>query len=241
MSSVHSKLAQALVPLLTVSLLAMGCNDSTAPSSGDTAASQPAAQPPAAPSEASAGSGQVPTHAASEAPKVNRGNPLDTATSGLKPAFLTRSNASYNPNWTTGMPTVRVPLGAVQCVANLLGTAGIDVSATGGKSIVFNQHVVGETWFYRWNGTAWVAKPVIRTDLALHGGMLAAPFGTVPGTSLGMVYSGYYSAVTKLTWFIQLNDGRWVQTATATYSFDRASDYAVALGATAGPGYCKVP
>ena len=37
MSSVNSKLAQALVPLLTVSLLAMGCDDSTGPSKGDDA------------------------------------------------------------------------------------------------------------------------------------------------------------------------------------------------------------
>jgi hypothetical protein len=227
--------------MITVSLLAMGCDDSTGPSSGETTTSRPAAEAPTSPGGPFAGSGQVPDHVSAEAPKLLRGNPLDTATSGVRPAFLTRSNATYNPNWTTGMPTVRIPLGAVQCVANIVGTAGIDVSATGGKSILFNQHVVGETWFYRWNGTAWASYPVKRTELALHGTMLAAPFGTVPGTSLGLVYPGYYSAITRLTWFAQLNDGRWVQTATATYSFDKASDYAVALGATAGPGYCKAP
>ena len=244
MSSVNSKLAQALVPLLTVSLLAAGCGDSTAPSSGGAAASQPAAQSPAAPPAAgtSEADGNVPAPATGDAPKVNRGNPLDTATSRLKPAFLTVSSQWYDPNWTLAMPTVVKRTGTVQCVLNLVGSAGITVSATGGRSIVFSQRVMRETWFYKWNGTAWAPFPVIRTYLQLPSQFLAEPFGTVAGGSLGLVYPGYYTAVTRLTWYVILNDGRLVRTATVTWSFDKMSDYAADAGATAGPGgYCKAP
>ena len=213
MSSVHSKFAQALVPLLTVSLLAMGCDDSTAPSSGETAASQPAAQSPAgsqpaAPTsagETSAGSGQTTMADTSTAPTVNWPAPGDTTTgslrsSSVRPAFYTQQNSA--PTAVGKVGTVS-PTG-VSCFGapgRTLVPGQIFVSRSTGFSFYLDQRVVRKAWIYRWNANTrtWVAQPspsVASLDLParLSFGLPTILSGYIPESYVGAPSAGYYKS-----------------------------------------------
>jgi hypothetical protein len=230
MPSATAKLPQTLFSLLTATLLAIGCSDSTAPSSAESAAGSPAKQ---SPSETAPEPGPAPT--------LDRPAPGSAAVTDGKMSLYTRYGARWNSTYTLGPGVVNVPTQAVSCLGHILGLDPVTVGATGGKSVVFSQKVIQQVWFYRWNGSAWVAGTPVRQDLELP----SSQFGLVePGKVFSAVAAAgtrgyYYWAVMRLDWYIRTTNGL-VWTATQSFTFDSARDYYAALGSVAGPGgYCK--
>jgi hypothetical protein len=256
MSSVHSKLAQALVPLLTVSLLAMGCNDSTAPSSGETAASQPAAQspaesqpaaqPPTSASDTSAGRGQAPMADTSLAPTVHWPAPGDSANSSPKLSFLVRTDERRSP-WATSSGWVNVAAGAARCSGGLLRwveVAGIDVGRTGGPSGGLDQYVTAVVGFYRHNGTSWVLQSSTYAGVMIRAAYppsLPALWTRLPAIPSAQLPAGAYKVTVRFIWQAYVNASvGWVWTAQADYDFNAQRDYSAGYNARTYPGYCTI-
>lgn len=237
MSTVNAKLTQALFPLLTATLLATACSDSTAPSPGEGAAGGSPAQLPADKGGTSAGRDQLPNPVLGEAPSVTEPITGDTATSRIRPSFLVRSGgwgSAYAP-YPGGVVS---PAGAVGCLGGFMSLVDIRVSTTVGYSGLREQYVVGEAFYYRRYGNTWVAQQMMRADAWLP---TARPFAPLVQNDPFMASTpGDYKVVLRLTWYFRANDGRWVASAGITLNFNALRDYQGAIGATAGPGYCRI-
>jgi hypothetical protein len=248
MSSVNSKIAQAFFPLLTVTLLSVGCEESTAPSSGEIPMSQPTAQPPTGPVNTPGGSAQTPVADTGEARKVDRpARGGDTAGSSQRPSLATVTTAAPTAVAKAGWITPRGVTCSGASLARQLTVNNIFVGRSTGSSYYLDQRIVMKAWFYRYNANTRVwdrwPYPAV-TSLDLPYGNSTLPYyvsGDLPIAWYKPSTAGYYAVVVQLFWYAKYPQG-FVQTTSATVNFNSASDYIVdsQVGSTAGPYYCYI-
>ena len=224
------KLAQALFPMLTAALLAVGCSDSTGPSKEES--STKAAPETPAPS----GQTTTPSEDKSGAPAPTLEKVPAAGDSASSAGSALRLRASWiDRRYTTQPGIVYIPRGSAICFSSprepgILTVQGINITITGGLSALYPQSTTAEVWFYRWNGSSWVyqagAKVSTRMDLN----------ATIPTTHFLANQHGHYRVMVRLTQYA--NIAGWVKTAVTQYDFDGQAEYTGNMGF--GPGYCTL-
>jgi hypothetical protein len=224
-------------------LLGTACSDATAPT-GSSGSAEPIRDGATAPQAAPADAPVAETPGLDKAPIRTLPQPNE-ATSSLKPSLARRTYATGS-QYAPGPGFVGVPKPAVVCASpplttsRSIGVAGIEVYRSGGvsaRSPYTEQWVTADVWFYRSNGTAWVAQRVVSAQANLGGSLppLSATLSTANYYPSG---PGAYTVSVRMTWWAKFN-GTWVKTAVGDYALDLQSEY-LPMGGTTGPGYCRL-
>jgi hypothetical protein len=233
MSTVNSKFAQALFPLLTAALLTAGCSDAAGPVTDNGSSGQVTDAGTATPKGDSGPSPSTPSLA--DAPKVNWGAPGDTAATSPKVSFYTVSSPTANLRLAPGPGIVDVMRrGApVQCwggASRYIRLAGVLVFPTTGVSSYYQQAVTANVWLYRKSGTSWIAVDRLPASASLD---LSA---WLSETVFFPKQAGTYRVLIQMAWWVQMIPGQWMVSASANYDLNSPSEYVAGWYANTGPG-----